>query len=121
MMRKWNPLCLRRGLGEGSLSLLIQLRLRGAEPCAIVPPMTPAYRATAVFVAFRQEALSDADLEKIIASAITRAVSEEREQCAFMANVEASVMKGKSTAFEEGKRDAYADLAIQIRNRSHAR
>jgi len=81
--------------------------------------MTPADRAKAVVAAFRQQALSDADLEKIIASAITRAVAQEREECAFMANVEAAIAKGKSTELEHGKRTAYLDLAMQIRRRSH--
>jgi len=82
--------------------------------------MTPADRAKAVVAAFRQRALSNTDLERIIASAISRAVSQEREECAFMANVEAAVAKGKTTEHDRGKREAYVDMAFQIRRRSHA-
>ena len=81
--------------------------------------MTPA-GAKAVLAAFQQQALSDADLEKIIASAITRAVDQEREECAFTANLAASLAKEKTAELEFGKGAAYLDMAVQIRRRSHA-
>lgn len=82
--------------------------------------MSPADRAKHVVAAFRQRLLSDADLENIIASAITRAVTKEREQFAFMANFEAHI--GKVTSdMDLGKGAAYRDMALKIRARAHAK
>ncbi len=61
--------------------------------------------------------MSDAELETIIASAITRAVAQEREQCAFMPNAEPFVIKKRSD-LELGKAAAYIDMAFKIRHRS---
>jgi uncharacterized protein YqeY len=81
--------------------------------------MSPADRAKHVVKAFRQQSLSDAELENIITSAITRAVAEEREQCALLANFEASIAKGP-TDIQIGKGAAYLDMAMKIRQRGAA-
>src|SRR4051812_17417063 len=73
--------------------------------------MSPAERAKHVVAAFRQKQMSDAELEAIIASAITRAVAQEREACAFMANFEARLVRGVSE-IEIGKGAAYVDMAM---------
>lgn len=81
--------------------------------------MTSAERAKHVVAAFRQRQLSDPELEAVIASAITRAVNQEREECAFMANAEAYIVKGTRDDIALGKGAAYLDMAMKIRGRSH--
>lgn len=63
--------------------------------------------------------MSDAEMETIITSAINRAVAQEREECAFMANGEAYTITGTSD-MELGQAAAYNDMAMRIRDRSHA-
>lgn len=66
--------------------------------------------------AFRAQCLNDTELESIISSAITRAILEEREQCAFVANVENFGRRGNDD-FTLGAKSAYADMAMRIRKR----
>ena len=82
--------------------------------------MSPADRAKHVVTAFKQKPMTDAEMEAIITSAINRAVAQEREACAFMANLEASMVKGTSE-LALGKGAAYVDMAMKIRSRSHAK
>ena len=82
--------------------------------------MSPADRAKHVVAAFKQKPMTDAEMEAIITSAINRAVAQEREACAFMANLEASIVKG-ATEMALGKEAAYIDMAMKIRGRSHAK
>jgi hypothetical protein len=78
--------------------------------------MSPRDRAKAVVAAFKGQGLSDLGLETIIASAITRAIDEEREQCAFLANMENFTRRGNYD-YTMGAKTAYADMAMRIRER----
>jgi hypothetical protein len=80
--------------------------------------MSPADRAKHVVAAFKQKPLTDAEMEAIITSAIKCAVAQEREACAYMANMEASIVKG-TNEMALGKGAAYLDMAMRIRQRGH--